>query len=317
MTVARLRVGTRGSKLSLRQTELVIEAVVRLAPGIAVDTVIVKTAGDRAADVPFDRLEGVGFFAKEIEAALAGGRCDLAVHSAKDLPTELHPALVLAAVLRRIEPRDVLVSRSGAGLAELPAAARIATSSPRRAAQILACRPDLVPVPIRGNVDTRLAKMERGECDAICLAGAGMVRMGWQDRITEWLAPEVMLPAPAQGAIAVEARRDDAESQALVAALDDAVTREAVTAERSFLARLGTGCRMPVAALADVRDGRITLEGLIAREDGRAVRRQRANGPVGAAGWLGMTLADALLVHAAVIMGRPHEAALSGRGRGS
>jgi len=318
MIARRLRVGTRGSGLSLRQTQLVVDAIVQVDARIAVETVIVKTAGDRAPDVPLERLDGVGFFAKELEAALAEGRCDLAVHSAKDLPTELHPALVLAAVLRRTEPRDVLISRSGASLAELPAGARIATSSPRRTAQILARRPDLVPVPIRGNVDTRLAKMERGECDAICLAGAGLVRMGWQDRITEWLSPEVMLPAPAQGALAVEARRDDGALRGLIAALDDAETHEAITAERAFVARLETGCRAPAGALAGVRDGRITLEGLIARENGSAVRRHIASGPVGAARWLGTAVADQLLAGAAGVLGARSDGGpvvLSGPGR--
>jgi hydroxymethylbilane synthase len=297
-----LRVGTRGSRLSLRQTQLVTDALARLAPGLRIETVVVKTAGDRAPDVPLERLGGVGFFARELEAAVADGRCDLAVHSAKDLPTEPHPKLVVAAVLHRADPRDVLISRTGARLADLPAGARVATSSPRRAAQVLAHRPDLVPVPIRGNIDTRLAKMERGECDAVCLAGAGLLRMGWQDRVTEWLPPEVMLPAPAQGALAVQVRRGDTECRALVAALDDASTREAVTAERAFLARLGTGCRAPAAALAVVRDGRTILEALIAREDGRAVRRQIATGPAGAARWLGMSLADRLLVRAGDVL---------------
>ncbi|HLJ62244.1 MAG TPA: hydroxymethylbilane synthase [bacterium] len=318
MIARRLRVGTRGSRLSLRQTQLVVDALTQVHPAVTVETVIVKTAGDRAPDVPLERFDGVGFFAKELEAALAEGRCDLAVHSAKDLPTELHPALVLGAVLRRTEPRDVLISRSGAGLADLPAGARIATSSPRRTAQILAYRPDLVLVPIRGNVDTRLTKMARGECDAICLAGAGLVRLGWQDRITEWLPPEVMLPAPAQGALAVETRRDDGALRGLLAVLDDADTHEAITAERAFLARLETGCRAPAGALARVRDGRIALEGLIAREDGSAVRRHIASGPVGAAQWLGTAVADQLLAGAAGVLNARADgesAVLSGPGR--
>jgi len=297
MTVHLLRVGTRGSPLSLRQTQLVVEAIRRLAPRATIETMIIKTAGDRAPDVPLDRLEGLGFFAKELEAAVADRRCDLAVHSAKDLPTALHPALCLGAVLPRTEPRDVLVSRDGLGLLQLPPGARVGTSSPRRAAQIRACRPDLVPVPIRGNIDTRLAKVGRGECDAVCLAGAGLARMGWEDRVTEWLPLEIMLPAPAQGALAVEVRRDADAVRDVVRRLDDPATHEAVLAERAFVARLGTGCRAPAAALADVRDGRVVLEGLIAREDGSAVRRHRAGGPVGSAEWVGMAVADFLLAH--------------------
>jgi hydroxymethylbilane synthase len=160
---------------------------------------------------------------------------------------------------------------------------------------LLARRPDVVPLPIRGNIDTRLAKLDRGEYEAVCLAGAGLLRMGWGARVTEWLEPEVMLPAPAQGALAVEARRDDEALRRMVAPLDDADTREAITAERGFLARLETGCRAPAAALAEVHNGRIVLEGLVAREDGTAVRRHIAGGPVGAARWLGTAVADQLL----------------------
>jgi len=298
VTVGRLRVGTRGSQLALRQTGLVIEAMLRVAPGVSLETTIIKTAGDRAADVPLERLEGVGFFAKELETALVDGRCDLAVHSAKDLPTALHPDLILGAVPPRTEPRDVLVSRGGQRLAELPPGARIGTSSPRRAAQLRAHRPDLRPVPIRGNLDTRLAKLARGECEALCVAGAGLVRMGWEDRITEWLRPAIMLPAPAQGALAVEIRGADLELRRLLRPLDDAATREAVAAERAFLARIGTGCRAPAAALAEVGPGGVTLEALVAREDGTAMRRHRGGGPLGSGEWLGMTVADHLLAHA-------------------
>lgn len=294
----RLRIGTRGSRLSLRQTQIFVETLRPYAPDLAVETVVIHSAGDRAPSVPLEQLEGIGFFAKELEAAVAAGRCDLAVHSAKDLPTTLHPALCLGAVLRRADPRDVLVSRDNLPLDGLPLGARIATSSLRRAAQLRACRPDLVIVPIRGNIDTRLAKLDRGDADALCLAGAGLVRMEWAGRVSEWLEPDIMLPAPAQGALVVEARRDDAEVRTLLRAVDDPPTREAVTAERAFVARLGSGCRAPAAALATLDGGRVTLEGLVASEDGRVVRRQRAAAPAGAAGWLGLTVADRLLAHA-------------------
>src|SRR5215469_13247574 len=288
----KLRIGTRGSPLSLRQTQIVVEAVLRFEPDIAVETVIIHSAGDRAPDVPLERLEGIGFFAKELEAAVAEGRCDVAVHSAKDLPTALHPDLCLGAVLSREDPRDVLVSRGNLPLAGLPLGARVATSSLRRAAQLRARRPDLAIVSIRGNVDTRLAKLDRGDADALCIAAAGLVRMGWHDRVSEWLEPEVMLPAPAQGALAVEARRGDAAVLALLRLVDDPATHEAVTAERAFVARLGSGCRAPAAALATVDRGRLTLEGLLASEDGRVVRRHRETAPVGAARWLGVRVAD-------------------------
>ncbi len=305
MTRPPLRLGSRGSRLSLRQAETVRESLRRIAPDLDVQIVVVHTAGDRAPDVPLERLEGVGFFAKELEAALLDGRCDVAVHSAKDLPTAIHPDLCLAAIPPRADPRDVLVARGGLRLACLPPGARIATSSLRRSAQLRHHRPDVVTVPVRGNIDTRLGKLERGGFDALCLAGAGLLRMGWEDRVTEWLSPEVLLPAPAQGALAVEARRADHDLVALLRSLDDAATREAVTTERAFLARLGSGCRAPAAALATVAGGRVMLEDLVAREDGSVVVRHRGGGPVGGAAWLGMALADALVARARHLLEDP------------
>jgi hydroxymethylbilane synthase len=290
-----LRVGTRGSRLSLRQTEIVREALQRNGRAFVFDVVIVHTAGDRSPDLPLERLEDIGFFAKDLEAALVDGRCDLAVHSAKDLPTMLHPDLRIAACLSREDPRDVLISRSGLRLAALPAGARIGTSSLRRIAQLLHYRPDLRAVPMRGNIDTRLQKLERGEYDALCLAAAGLVRMGWQDRVTEWLEPEIMLPAAAQGVLAVQVRRTDHDLIDFLRPLDSGPAREAVTAERAFIARLGSGCRKPAAALATVHGRGVILEGLVARENGSAVRRVRASGPIGAAEWLGKSSADHLL----------------------
>jgi hydroxymethylbilane synthase len=324
-----VRLGARGSRLSLRQAAIVAESLRRVAPWIDVELVVVRTAGDRAPDLPLERLEGVGFFSKDLEAALRDGRCDLAVHSAKDLPTALAPDLCLVALLPREDPRDVLVAREGLHLASLPRGARIGTSSPRRRAQLRHYRPDLETVPIRGNIDTRLSRLERGGLDAICLAGAGLVRMGWGDRVTEWLPPEIMLPAPAQGALAVEVRRSDRDLIETLRPLDDEATRAAVLAERAYAARLGSGCRSPAAALAAVVAGtdrayeggsgsmdgvpsvadrpRLVLHALVAREDGSAVMRHRAAGPVGAARWLGMSVADALLARARHIVGSPEE----------
>jgi hydroxymethylbilane synthase len=302
MRLGPLRIGTRGSRLSLLQADLVRESLRQIAPELSTEIVVVHTAGDRAPDVPLERLEGIGFFAKDLEIALVEGRCDLAVHSAKDLPTALHPDLCLAALPPRADPRDVLVARDGLSLALLPAGARIGTSSLRRSAQIRCRRPDLETASIRGNIDTRLRKLERGEYDALCLAGAGLLRMGWADRVTEWLPPEVMLPAPAQGALAVEVRRGDRDLIQLLRPLDDERTREEVTAERAFVARMGTGCRAPAAALATVDRGRVVFEGLVAREDGTAVVRHRSTGPIGAATWLGMSVADYLLAQAAPLV---------------
>jgi hydroxymethylbilane synthase len=291
-------VGTRGSRLSLRQAELVVLALRGRLPDVTLDVVVIQTAGDRAPDVPLEQLEGIGFFAKELEAALLDGRCDLAVHSAKDLPTEVHRDLCLAAFPPRTDPRDVLVNRAGCRLATLPVGARVATSSVRRSAQIRHRRPDLETISIRGNIDTRLAKLDRGVCDALCLAGAGLLRMGWESRIAEWLSPEVMLPAPGQGAIALEARRGDEPVVQLVGRIDHPPTRAAVEAERAFVARLGSGCRAPAAALATVEGEVITLEGLVASADGSTVRRHRASGPIPGAEQLGIAVADDLLAHA-------------------
>jgi hydroxymethylbilane synthase len=302
-----LRIGTRGSRLSLRQTELVAEALRRIAPRVILEVTIIHTAGDRAPEVPLEHLEGIGFFAGELETALLDRRCDLAVHSAKDLPTALHRELCLAAIPPRADSRDVLISRDGLSLARLPRGARVATSSLRRSAQIRNHRPDLVTVSIRGNLDTRIAKLERGEAEALCLAGAGLVRLGWEGKVTEWLPPEIMLPAPGQGALAVEVRRSDEALIELLRPLDDPATHEAVRAERSFVGRLGTGCRAPAAALATVDGNRLTLEGLLALEDGSALQRHRAAALVGAASWLGMSVADALLTSAGHLAARASE----------
>jgi len=301
--VGTLRIGTRGSRLSLRQAQIFVDALRAREPDVDPEIVVIQSTGDRAAAVPLERLEGTGFFTKELEAAVAEGRCDVAVHSAKDLPTALHPALRLGAVLSRADPRDVLVSRGNVPLADLPLGARVATSSLRRAAQLRARRPDLVIVSIRGNVDTRLAKLDRGDADALCIAAAGLVRMGWEDRVSEWLEPEVMLPAPAQGALAVEARRDDRAVLDLLRVVDDPAAHEAVTAERAFVGRLGSGCRAPAGALAVVDRGRLVLEGLLASEDGRVVRRHRGAAPVGAARWLGCAVADRVFADAGEITG--------------
>jgi len=297
-----LRVGTRGSRLSLRQTQIVLDALRARVPGIRLEPVIIQTAGDRAPAVPLEALEGIGFFARELEAALLDGRCDLAVHSAKDLPTDIHGDLCLAAFPPRGDPRDVLVDRAGRDLATLPPGARVATSSVRRNAQIRHRRPDLDIVSIRGNIDTRLAKLDRGACDALCLAGVGLVRMGWDDQIAEWLDPEVMLPAPGQGALAVEVRRRDEALIDLLRRINDRATQQAVEAERAFVARLGSGCRAPAAALAEVEDATITLEGLVALVDGSVVRRHRASAPITEAERLGIAVADDLLANAGRIV---------------
>lgn len=302
----RLRIGTRGSRLSLRQTDLVMASLREHAPEVIFEMVLIETSGDRAPTAPLEQLEGIGFFAKDIELALLDGRCDLAVHSAKDLPTEIHAGLTLAAFPARADARDVLISRDAHTLERLPAGSRVATSSLRRSAQIKRRRPDLLPVSIRGNIDTRLRKLDHGACDALCLAGAGLARMGWEDRITEWLSTEIMLPAPGQGALAVEACAGAGDVVALLGRIDHQATRAAVEAERAFVARLGSGCRAPAAALGRVENEELVLEGMLASIDGSTVRRRVERGPATEPARLGVAVADHLLAHAGAVLDEIH-----------
>lgn len=279
----RLRIGSRGSPLARRQTELVVEALRATWPGLEPEVVLITTEGDRRRDEPLWRIGGKGVFAKEIERALAEGRIDLAVHSAKDLTSVLPGGLIIGAVPRREDPRDVLVSRAGWSLEEVPAGARVATGSLRRQAQILHHRPDLEVVGIRGNVDTRLRKLRAGEAEALVVARAGLRRLGLEPEGLRPLEIEQMLPAPGQGILALEIRADDARAARLVGPLEDRHTRLALEAERGFLARLGGSCRLPAACLATVEDGTGRVEGLLADPGGRQVHRLavgfQASGP--------------------------------------
>jgi hydroxymethylbilane synthase len=263
-----LVVGTRGSALAIAQTNIVSEALRRLHPSVSIRIERIVTTGDARADVPLSQL-GRGVFVSEIESALRNGRIDFAVHSAKDLPSTLASDLTLAAFLPRADARDVLVSRVGV-LRDLPAGARVGTSSPRRMCQLRALRPDLDLRDMRGNVDTRLRKLAAGEYDAIVLAAAGLIRLGRAEEATEWLDRETMIPCVGQGALAVEARADDAFVASLLEGLDDADTRAAVTAERAFLAELGAGCRAAAGAHARIDgDGRLRISAMIGATDGR------------------------------------------------
>ncbi len=256
---AALRIGTRASPLARIQTDAVRDALAGHHPDLALETVLISTAGDRRPDVPIHEAGETGFFTSSIQQALLDGEIDLAVHSFKDLPIAEPAGLVVAAVPERADPRDVLISRAGRPLSELPAGARIGTSSIRRAEQVRTVRPDLEPAPIRGNVATRLAKLDAGEFDAIVLAAAGLIRLGLEDRVTEWFAAPAFLPAPGQGALAVEIREDDSRAGAAVAVLDDPDLHAAVDAERGLLAASGGGCNAPFGALAEVRDGVLHL----------------------------------------------------------
>ena len=265
---SRLRLGTRGSSLALAQARMMAARLRELHPGLEAEEVVIRTRGDELVDSPLHQLGGKGLFVKEIEEALLGGRIDAAVHSLKDLPGELPPGLVLGAVPEREEPWDVLVSRGGESIRNLAPGSRVGTSSLRRRAQLLRYRKDLEVVDLRGNVDTRLRKVAEGQVHAAILAAAGLNRLGLGERATEALAPEVMLPAVAQGALGIETREGDAETLALLAALEHLPTRQAVEAERRVMAVLEGGCKVPMAAFAELRRGRLRLRALVASLDG-------------------------------------------------
>jgi hydroxymethylbilane synthase len=273
----RLVFATRPSALARWQTRWVMQALQRLQPGLICEERVITTDGDRILDKALPEIGGKGLFTQELEAELLAGRVDAAVHSLKDLPVDNSTGLSLACIPARAEARDALISNKYHSLGGLPAGARVGTSSLRRAAQLLAARPDLTTASLRGNVDTRLDKALRGQYDAILLAGAGLTRLGLEAYVTEWLPLERMLPAPGQGALAVQCRADDRTTLELLAALEHSPTRKAVSAERGFLQGLGGGCAVPVAAYAEQIIGEqgaeIRLTGLVISPDGtRAIR---------------------------------------------
>jgi hydroxymethylbilane synthase len=301
-----LRLGTRGSALALAQSGDVADAI-RKELGVEVELVTIATEGDRNP-AAIAQIGGTGVFVTALRDALLRDEVDLAVHSYKDLPTAAAPGLVIAGVPLREDPRDVLVARDGMTLGELPAGARIGTGSPRRAAQLRGLGLGHEVVPIRGNVDTRIGKVRSGELDAVVLARAGLVRLGRLDEATEVLDPIQVLPAPAQGALALECRSDDTELVELLGRLDDPDTRAAVDAERALLAALEAGCTAPVGALAQVAEGddgpEIYLRGLVAAVDGTDAVRLSATGPTSEAVEVGRRLAAELLdLGAADLMG--------------
>lgn len=286
-----LRLGTRGSRLALAQALLVSERLREVHPDIEIETVTIATAGDRDQSIPFG--EGVGWFTSAIQEALQQGEIDFAVHSFKDLPTERPENLTIAAVPLREDARDALVSRSGQPLRRLPRGATVGTSSPRREMQLAAIRPDVYVRPIRGNVDTRVYSVETGEYDAIVVALAGLKRLNMMARASEIFSVYDMLPAPAQGVLAVECRSDDAATLGILRSIDDDLIRRAATAERAFLARLEAGCTFPAAAYAEVFGTTLKLHGMLAPE-GRIVR-SKMSGPLDTAAGLGRALATELM----------------------
>jgi hydroxymethylbilane synthase len=288
-------VGSRGSKLALIQTETIVRRLRAVAPSLEFVCKVIKTQGDREGHRSLDEIGGQGVFVKALEQALLSRAIDLAVHSLKDVPGEVSPGLQLAAVISRDDPRDVLVSTKALPLTQMPSRSRIGTGSHRRIAQVKAVRPDLETCPIRGNVDTRLRKVRTGEVDGVILAAAALLRMGWQDRITEYLSPEVFLPAVGQGALAVEVRTADMEMIELAVDINDSTTWHCTAAERAFLRTLGGGCSVPIAALGTVEDDTVRLEGMMASTDYTRMIRHAANGPASDAVGLGQSLAEKIL----------------------
>lgn len=294
-----LILGTRPSQLARWQTDFVAAALRAAWPGLRTQIEVYTTRGDRELSRPLPEIGGKGLFTAEIEAALCAGDVDLAVHSLKDLPIAESVGLTLGAVVERAEVYDVLVSRHSSPLMELPPGPRIGTSSPRRAAQILSARPDAEIIPIRGNVDTRLRKATTEDYDAVVLAAAGLVRLGLEEHITERLPLDVMLPAPAQGVLAVQCRSSDEMILPLLSPIHHLPTWAAVTAERAFLEGLGGGCALPVAAYAAANGSGLQLRGLVASPDGQQVVRVAGNGSVGDGQHLGHRLAREALAQGA------------------
>ena len=288
MSVRPLRIGTRGSPMALAQTGMVRDRIVAANPGLETEIVVVTTVADRILDRPLSEIGGKGLFTKELEQALFSDAIDVAVHSMKDVETWLPDGLVIACILERDDPRDAFLTAGAAGkLADLPAGSRVGTSSLRRGAQVLMHRPDLRIVPLRGNANTRMRKLEAGECDATLLALAGLQRLGMEDVARSVLSVEEMLPAVAQGALGIECRAGDDAVRALLAPVACATTTTALEAERGLLAELDGSCRTPIAALAQVQGDRISLDGLLFVPDGSrhwAVRREGAASDAAAIG---------------------------------
>jgi len=292
-----LRFGTRGSRLAVAQSNQVADVL--RARGLAVDLVTIRTSGDRLADVALADFGGKALFVKEIEEALLDGRVDAGVHSLKDMPALLPDGLCLVAFPPREDPRDVLLTRAGGGLDDLPRGARVATSSLRRRALLLARRPDLSVEPIRGNVDTRLRKLEEGLCDAMVMARAGLDRLGLKPEHAQLLSVEEFLPAVGQGILGVEMRAADQHLLQVFQALDDGAARAEALAERAFLRRLGAGCHTPVAGLARHAGATVEMDGLVSSPDGRTVIRGKTRGAMERAAAVGESLADQLLARGA------------------
>jgi len=297
-----LVIGSRGSKLALWQAEQARDRLLALHPQLDIKIEIIKTTGDVKSE-PLSVIGGKGVFTKELEDALLDGRIDIAVHSLKDLPTVLPEGLSISAICEREDPRDALVLRSdlSGSLLDLPQGAVVGTSSQRRLAQLKALRPDVLVKDLRGNVDTRIRKLDEGQYDAVILASAGLLRLGLKKRISVRIDPSEMLPAVGQGAIAIETRSDDSFAVETTARLDHSETRLACLSERAFLRGLGGGCQLPIAAHATIDRGLLTLDGLVAKPDGSEIWRDQSTGPAEHAEQLGSALAALLIKNGALL----------------
>lgn len=302
MPTKRIRIATRKSPLALWQAEHVRDLLQQAHPGLEVELVGMSTQGDRVLDSPLAKIGGKGLFVKELEQSMLEGRTDIAVHSMKDVPVELPPGLHLPVILPREEPRDAFVSNKYKSFSELPNGARLGTSSLRRQTQLQALRPDLSIESLRGNVGTRLQRLDDGVYDAIILASAGLIRLGLSERIAESLPPEICLPAIGQGAIGIECRIDDPVVNQLIRVLDDPETHICVRAERALNARLEGGCQVPIAAHAVLQNGRVLLDALVGRPDGSEIIRGHQSGTAAEAEAIGLELAEDLLARGADVV---------------
>lgn len=290
-----VRIATRKSPLALWQAEFVRDSLIALHPGLQVEFVKMSTQGDKILDTPLAKVGGKGLFVKELEVGMLAGEADIAVHSMKDVPVEFPEGLHLPVVCKREDPRDAFVSNNYQSIDELPQGAKVGTSSLRRECQLRSYRPDLEVLPLRGNVNTRLRKLDEGNYDAIILATAGLKRLGFEDRIKSKLSPEQSLPAIGQGAVGIETRVNDDEINALIAPLRCPETWIVVTAERAMNKRLAGGCQVPIAGFALLEDGKIWMRGLVGRPDGSEMLSAEVNGTAEQAESLGIQLAEELL----------------------
>lgn len=290
-----LRIATRKSPLALWQAHYVSDLLKHHHPDLQIELVTMTTQGDKILDTPLAKVGGKGLFVKELETGMLEGRADIAVHSMKDVPVEFPTGLHLAVICEREDPRDAFVSNNFKSLDDLPQGAKLGTSSLRRQAQISALRPDLNIIDLRGNVNTRLKKLDNGEYDAIILAAAGLKRLKFDDRITQFIATDVCLPAIGQGAVGIECRSDDARVHNLIAPLNDSKTQTRVLAERAMNERLQGGCQVPIAGYAELERGLIMLRGLVGQVDGKKIIRGDIAGPPENAEELGIVLAEDLL----------------------